>query len=79
MKKILLILFLFLLFLLLLSSLSGCAWFEDKRVAVKPFLEIDPNSPEFRRTLSLILNNRYEYMNWIRADLELAKLKTKAE
>lgn len=50
MKKILIILCCF--------ALTGCALFEDKRVRVIP--KVDPNSPEFRKTLRRIWNLRYE-------------------
>ncbi len=43
------------LLVLLVLLLSGCTWFEDKRIAVKP--TIDPNSPEYRAVIMFLLEN----------------------
>ena len=60
-------------------SLTGCSWFEDKRVVVKP-KQIDTSSYEFRRALALIIKSRYEttmsadeIVRWMYADEALKK------
>jgi hypothetical protein len=74
MKKILLISLLF---------LSGCSLSADKRVVVKP-KQINTNSREFCRALAIMIKQRYKTephqdINWIMAELELAKYKMELE
>ena len=64
--------------IILLLSTSGCHWFADNRIVVKP-KPIDVNSPAFVRTLAIFIKYRYNTGNksieWIMADIELAKYK----
>lgn len=57
----------FLFFIILICS--GCSWFADNRVIVKP--KIDTTSPEYKEMLSKIINSRYdsEYLRIASADL----------
>jgi len=43
---------------MLLLLMTGCSWFEDKRTIVKP--KVDITSPEYRKILSEIIDNRYD-------------------
>ena len=65
--------------ILAIISLTGCSWFEDKRVAVKP-KQIDTSSYKFRRVLAILIKQRYEttmsadeIVRWIYADEALKK------
>ncbi len=68
MKKILII---------TLLLLSGCSWFEDKRVVVKP----DTTSPEYKQMVKLLINNRYdsEYLKQIAFESAVAEYKMSLE
>ena len=65
MKKVTIMLFLL---------LGGCSWFEDKRVAVKP--KMDVNSPENRAVIRFLLENKAGNswgMDELLADIEYQK------
>jgi len=60
----------------LLLVLSGCSWFSDNRIVVKPTRRIDTSSYEFRRVLAIFIKYRFETqksIEWIMADLALAE------
>ena len=69
MKKIVII--------LLLLFLSGCSWFEDKRIRVKP----NTTSVEYKQMVKLLINNRYnsEYLRMKAADAAYAEYKLSLE
>lgn len=53
--------------LMLIIGLTGCSWFADKRVIVKP--KIDTTSPKFRKLLSDVIKGRYKTESALR-DIE---------
>jgi len=44
-----------------LIFIGGCTWFADKREVIKAKPMMDPNSPEFREILSLVIKNKYDF------------------
>jgi len=40
-----------------LILISGCSWFEDNRIPKK--LNVDITSPEYKETLSILINSEY--------------------
>ena len=63
--------------IILLLLLSGCSWFEDKRIAVKP----DTTSPEYKQMTKLLINSRYnnEYRKLLAFELAYAEYKMSLE
>ena len=49
------------------TLISGCSWFADNRVVVKP--KVDVTSPAFKEMLSNIINQRYKTVMMLR-DIE---------
>lgn len=62
------------LFLFFIILISGCSWFADNRILVKP-KKVDITSAKYQKILSIMLNRRYEseFLRCLAAEIEYQK------